>query len=133
MKKGLSKVWTVELACHSLLFQDPVKFGPWCFETQDKAHEFVYNLFVPPLVAWARIRLLEWPHGCVDPPDAIRFELLRDTRMLRQLHDFYCAEKEKTGMNYWTWLITPMGIITDPKKQADQFLDDWGKDFSDFQ
>lgn len=133
MKKGLAQVWSVELACHSLLFQQPVTFDPWCFDSQPKAQEFVYNLFAPPLVEWARVRLLEWPVGCVDPPDAIRLDLLRDPRMLRQLHDFYCVEKEKTGMNYWTWSISPMRIMTDAKKEASLFLENWGKDFSDFQ
>jgi hypothetical protein len=133
IKKGLPLIWSVELACHSLLFQKPVVFDPWCFDSQPKAQDFVYRLFAPPLVEWARVRLLEWPTGCVDPPDVDRLELLRDPRMLRQLHDFYCAEKEKTGMNYWTWTINPMQLRVESKSAAESFLENWGKEFSDFQ
>jgi len=133
MKGRVFGTWSVKVYANSLLFLKPQSFGPWVFETEDKAQEFVYHLFAPSLVAWARLRLLEWPAGCVDPPDAERLELLRDYRMLCQLHDCYRVEKDRTGFNYWTWLIRPAHIRGNPEEAAADFLRRMQSEFADFQ
>lgn len=126
--------WYVEVRVHSLLFREPLAFGPWLFSSRSGADAFLYRLFAPPLVAWARRRLLEWPQGCIDPPDdKERLELLRDHRMLEQLHDFYRTEKDAHGFNYWTWTIQPFPLVPSSESEADAFLKHMGSEFSDFQ
>lgn len=136
MKKGpgppAAVVWCVKVQVHSLLFVQPVEYGPWAFSERAGADRFLHRLFGPPLVAWARRRLLEWPEGCVDPPDKERLALLSDYRMLVQLHDFYRAEKERTGFNYWTWDIQ-RAPLDGCEQRADHFLAHMGQEFSDFQ
>lgn len=133
MKRGSGVVWSVILRQHSLLHLDPVEFAPYVFDTKNNAYDFLYHIFAPSLVIWARIRLLEWPHGSVDPPDAERLALLRDHRMLVQLHDFYVTEKKRTGLDYWTWEISPMPLDMDSKVASQRWLQFMGPTFSDFQ
>lgn len=136
MNTGFSPriIWYVRVHVHSLLFREPLAFGPWLFNSRALVDAFLYRLFAPPLVAWAQRRLLEWPQGCVDPPSEERLELLRDHRMLEQLHDFYRTEKDKNGLNYWTWTVESYPMTTEGENvAADAFLKHMGSEFSDFQ
>lgn len=125
--------YVVILRAHSIVYLKPIKFGPWVFSTEEKARAFVYRLFALSLVEWAQRRRLEWPEGCVDPPNnAKRLGLLRDYRMLCQLHDYYHAEKKETGLNYWTWKIKPVRCDDDPEKAAAEFIRNMGSEFTNF-
>lgn len=119
MSKRSGGVWCVALNFHTILYHEPVSFGPWFFGSRRAADDFVYHFFAPALVKWARVRLLEWPTGCVDPhDDTHRLALLHDYRMLTQLHDYYRAEKERTGLNYWTWTLDDERPLENDGKQC---------------